>query len=329
VFREVQNLRAIAILAVILIHVTATFTAVGSLTYVTGTALVLDTAVQFAVPLFIFISGFVLTIKNYPLSTFYFKRGSRILPAYLLFSVIYAAYFHHPILESILNANGSYHLPFFAAIFGFYLFYPVIMRLYFGKITLLVSLLIQLYFWQIPYAFWLQKLPIWLYYWTWTIFYFVLGIYVCKNYAKFQKTLDSLPMIWLILPALALWSLMALRWLNIYYGVRFIQTVSLNPLIDPALYVIQFGIAYKITTREISQVLKNVGEYSFGIYLIHVLILGEIVKVLSQYNVDCTNFIFYIILFIFTFFISYVVVSMWDRVRELLKTTNDRSHRYF
>lgn len=164
---EVQNLRAIAILAVILIHVTAKFTAVGSLTYVTGIALVLDSAAQFAVPLFICISGFVLTIKCYPLSTFYFRRGLTILPAYLLFSVIYATWLHKPILKSILTANASYHLPFFAIIFGLYLLYPLIMRLYFGEITLLISLLIQVYIWQVPYADWFYKmLPIWLNYWA-------------------------------------------------------------------------------------------------------------------------------------------------------------------
>jgi len=323
VLREVQNLRAFAVLAVILIHVTTSFTKVGHLTYVTGIALALDSAAQVAVPLFVCISGFVLSLKDYSFSTFYFKRASAILPAYLLFSVFYAMYFHKPILNSILDGKAAHHLHFFIIIFGLYILYPLIMRLYFGKITLLTSLLMQLYFWNLPYVSYLKTMPIWFYSWIGYIFYFVLGIYVCKNYAKIQKILENIPTIYIVAPTITLWVLRILYWLNSYYKIEYygrdlLQIVWINKLITIALFTGIFATAYKLVQHERFQILKKIGDYSFGIYLVHVLMLDKTFLMLSRHNIEPTEPIFYIFLFIITVIMSYAIIDIWHRIRERL-----------
>lgn len=320
--REIQNLRAFAVLAVILIHVTASFTKVGHLTHVTGIALALDSAAQVAVPLFVCISGFVLSLKNYSLSTFYFKRALAILPAYLLFSVFYAMYFHKPILNSILDGNAAYHLHFFIIIFGLYIIYPLIMRLYFGKITLIASLLMQLYFWNLPYVSYIKTMPVWFYSWIGYIFYFVVGIYICKNYAKIQKILENMPMIYIVVPTIILWVVRILYWLKNYYKIDYqiemLQIVWINKLITIALFVGIFTTAYKLVQHEKSQILKKIGDYSFGIYLVHVLILDKTVQMLLRYNIDQTEPLFYIFSFMSTIIISYVIIDIWHSIRERL-----------
>lgn len=321
--REVQNLRAFAVLAVILIHVTTSFTKVGHLTYVTGIALALDSAAQVAVPLFVCISGFVLSLKNYSLSTFYFKRALAILPAYLLFSVFYAIYFHKPILNSILDGNAAYHLHFFIIIFGLYIIYPLITRLYLGKITLITSLLMQLYFWNLPYVSYIKTMPIWFYSWIEYIFYFVLGIYVCKNYSKIQKILENMPIMYIVAPTIILWLVRILYWLKSYYKIYYyeidiLQILWINRLITIALFAGIFMTAYKLVQHERSPIIKKIGDYSFGIYLVHVLILDKTVQMLLRYNIDQTEPLFYIFLFIITTIISYFIVDIWHGIRERL-----------
>jgi surface polysaccharide O-acyltransferase-like enzyme len=323
VLREVQNLRAFAVLAVILIHVTASFTKVGHLTYVTGIALALDSAAQVAVPLFVCISGFVLLLKNYSLSTFYFKRSLAILPAYLFFSVFYAMYFHKPILNSILDGKAAHNLYFFTVIFGLYILFPLIKRLYFGEITLITSLLMQLYFWNLPYVSYLKTMPIWFYSWIGYIFYFVLGIYVCKNYAKIQKILENIPTIYIVSPTIILWILRILYWLNSYYKIEYygrdlLQIVWINKLITIALFTGIFATAYKLVQHDRSQILKKIGDYSFGIYLVHVLMLDKIFQMLSRQNIEPTEPVFYIISFIITVIMSYAIIDIWHRIRERL-----------
>jgi surface polysaccharide O-acyltransferase-like enzyme len=302
IFDEIQVLRAMAILAVVLIHVTANFVNGGGLTYTTGAALVLDSAAHFAVPLFICISGFVLTLKTYSLKTFFLKRVS-ILPTYIVFSIIYAIYFNRPIVASVLNADGGYHLGFFATICGLYLFYPAIMRLYIGWPTLLASLIIELFFWQVPYA---SMLPIWLYSPLGGIFHFVLGIYACKNNDRIRMILlERTPIILLIFPAMTLWGMTASSWLNRYYGVGLVMS---HPLIEPTLYLLIFLILYKTSLHPIFGVLGKMGHYSFGIYLIHVLILEETIRMLGMSRADP---LFYILGFIITVCISYIAIGIW------------------
>lgn len=96
----------------------------------------------------------------------------------------------------------------------------------------------------------------------------------------------------------------------------------MHPLLKPAFYVIIFIISFRIASRERSQILRNLGDYSFGIYLVHVLILEKAVSVLSQYNIVRTDIVFYIILFMFTLVISYVVVSIWHAMCTKLPTND-------
>jgi len=198
----------------------------------------------------------------------------------------------------------------------------LITRLYFGKITLIASLLMQLYFWNLPYVSYIKTMPIWFYSWIGYIFYFVLGIYICKNYAKIQKILENMPMIYIVVPTIILWVVRILYWLKNYYKIDYqidmLQIVWINKLITIALFVGIFTIAYKLVQHEKSQILKKIGDYSFGIYLMHVLILDKTVQILLRYNIDQTEPLFYIFSFMSTIIISYVIIDIWHSIRERL-----------
>jgi surface polysaccharide O-acyltransferase-like enzyme len=108
---------------------------------------IIDVFSHFAVPSFIFISGFVLSHNyNGPFSKklFYKKRAKSILPQYMIFSIFYIIFdillsslnvnvYSVSILKVIfdlLTANSYYHLWFFALIIQFYMFYPYLIEIY-------------------------------------------------------------------------------------------------------------------------------------------------------------------------------------------------------
>ena len=110
---EIDYLRCFAILAVIYIHTAAATTRVDEIPNLDLFPVIyLENLAQFAVPLFICISGFVLYLSYKPsegVRSFYRKRYMRIIPPYLLFSAVYliANIFKTRFSEGIWNPSGE------------------------------------------------------------------------------------------------------------------------------------------------------------------------------------------------------------------------------
>ena len=86
-------LRDLAMLAVMLIHVTSTYIAAESHVTFLGMnlALFLNQASRFSVPLFLFLSGYSLGIGDKPMTyrAFLKRRASRVLAPYLVWVLVY------------------------------------------------------------------------------------------------------------------------------------------------------------------------------------------------------------------------------------------------
>ncbi len=198
--QEFDYIRAAAALAVIAIHVTAS--------YMDFTlAYLWNHAVRFAVPLFIIISGFLLYYTDryaavLPARAFYKKRLDRILWPYFIWTLLYSllnAYFlslKSPLLflstlgKDLLWGTGYYHLWFLPIILQLYILYPLLRRwmekdpraLLLGSLTISLAAqsLIYLYMLHIislpaQYSlFYVRAFPVWL-------FYFVFGMFVARK----------------------------------------------------------------------------------------------------------------------------------------------------
>jgi peptidoglycan/LPS O-acetylase OafA/YrhL len=219
---EIEYLRGFAILAVIAIHTSAIFLKIQNINMLLITNTIIDVFSHFAVPLFIFISGFVLSLKYKGLfsqKTFYEKRAKSIFPPYIIFSALYLLF---RIVESEINGNlkfpsveeitfsfftasSYYHLWFFGLIIQFYIFYPYITKL-FEVFTNNNKTLLFIFLIFITQQAWLVIESISITYLTSStyfnsiayfnivlqlllsriflshIFYFILGIYMCQNY---------------------------------------------------------------------------------------------------------------------------------------------------
>jgi surface polysaccharide O-acyltransferase-like enzyme len=317
--REIQALRGIAIISVVLIHTVSAFVFMPAINAVSASALVIDVFSHFAVPLFIFISGFVLALKSYSLETFYLRRFKSVVPAYLIFSVLYAVYYQKDIINSILMANAETHLPFLKIIMTLYLLYPFIIKLYDfkeGKLNPLMLILTSLVLVISPiptfstHLSFLNVLP-----------YFLVGIYVSRNYDTIHTRIELLnPMIVLIL-ILPLWAIEAQCWFSRYYSSYRILPIINTNLLPIILYILIFIFIYKAAIK--LPIMSLVGNYAFGIYLVHQFFMNEIRRILYSIGLYYVYPPYYIILFITAFTLSFMAAIIWSKASCIFKNQFD------
>ena len=319
--QEIRTMRAFAILAVVAIHTMASFTSC-ELTITTSLALIVDSAAHFAVPLFIFISGFVLTLKTYPIQVFYYRRFLKIIPVYIGISILYSIYYQKPIIDSILNFNAVDVLGFFKYIIALYLFYPVIIKFCRGWSALPIAFFIQVLFQSITLKIDFLNMikpifdPL-----TAMLFYFVLGIYVSQNYEKIKGIINSSPWIWLIPTFLTYWSLIIMSWLDRFYMLQ-VPSISFGSSMFVLFYIIEFILIFKWSINNKISTLDKIADHSFGIYLTHMIILEETKNLLIQAGIGPDLMIFYLIIFWITILMSYTVVWCWHSLVRLVKNSS-------
>jgi probable poly-beta-1,6-N-acetyl-D-glucosamine export protein len=144
---EMDMARGLATLAVVAIHVSADpliqNARGGGITWL---YLLANVAARFAVPVFVTLSGMGLAFSRRPEGYFSFekRRLSKLLPAYICWSVLYSltrGYLDGPatlmqslrvpvwhVLTDILTGEGSYHLYFVPLIVILYLLFPLLRR---------------------------------------------------------------------------------------------------------------------------------------------------------------------------------------------------------
>ncbi len=229
-FDEVNILRAIAILAVISIHVSDHFKIMSDITVLTSVYMAIDAFSHFAVPLFICISGFVLYNKysgRIEIKNFYEKRLKSVVPQYIIFSTFYlgVTYVGSLVLGNSFNLDiphviywygtgGSYyHLWFFVLIIQFYILYPIIVWIfdYCKSRDRTSELLVASFFIGVIYtAYPLPDIsllgistPILVVFTKFLgyLFYFILGMVVLERYDEvLQKYVSGRSFYWMAIP---------------------------------------------------------------------------------------------------------------------------------
>jgi len=348
-FEEINILRAFAILAVISIHVSANFTKMISINLLATAYMAIDELSQFAVPLFICISGFVLYNKysgTIALKIFYEKRLLSLLPPYLVISTFYLVipYIISIVLAKPVNldipyivyqyATGGcyYHLWFFVLIIQFYLVYPAIIWVYRyydsrdRSIDLLFGAFLVGFFYNVyPVSHVLWVDPIFLRY----LFYFVLGMVVRSRYEELTlKPLTITSLYCMSVPLLfgTIFGTFNLAQEFFAFDKAKILPVSgaywcwLTAMITPLFFVVMFAFCLGLSLHIISRnrttfrLMEKIGHYSFGIYLVHAFVLYVIVLVFSSFGFDWNNWLFYPLTFCLTLFFSILSVEVIQKL---------------
>ena len=345
---EIDYLRGFAILAVIMIHTSAAFVAVGKLNSLVIANVCIDVFSQFAVPLFVLTSGVVLSLRYGivdSLWAFYGRRAKSIVPQYLIFSFGYvlfsairgASLTLGKVIFGLLTASSHYHLWFFAIIIQFYILYPAIIRgyHYFNcrknmRTFFLLSLFAQLS-WSVLRII-LNYLPFrgssgsenllgiaWDRLSLSYLFYFVMGVHIGQNLESFKTRLQTTKFYRILAVSILLTTVISLFWIiglvNYSYFYDIPPYYFLVPtILEPALYSSIFVLCYKVSRclleagSVIACAIYRFGKLSLGIYLIHELFRSTIVLLLRRININSEDWIFYPLVFIATAILSYASV---------------------
>jgi len=141
----VDNLRAFATFAVILLHVSAPilykYGSISNFSWWIGN--IYDSSVRFCVPIFLMLSGALMYPKTYELSDFFKKRFSRILFPFVFWSLVYILHdlsikFYNGdvmtmkeiavVIFTKVKDGASYHLWYIYMLIGIYMIFPIFQK---------------------------------------------------------------------------------------------------------------------------------------------------------------------------------------------------------
>jgi surface polysaccharide O-acyltransferase-like enzyme len=288
----INNLRLIALLAVIILHCTSLllmqFGKVPLNTWLVADFL--NALVRFAVPCFVMITGALLLPKDYELVGFFKKRLTRVVIPFVFWSLIYIAYswyneelaFTNDLwmnIKLVLHQlkNGScYHLWYVYMLIGLYFIIPII-----GKFVRNASENETLYFLLVWFGVMMFNQPylsrfnpsIDMHYFTGYIGYLVLGNYLASKEFNIPNLRSWLIFIFIFSILLITWG----SWFITQYpnipGTMFYEPVN------PAVLMLSANVflIVKYTVPKVPLVIIKIrdfiGGYNYGIYLGHALVL--------------------------------------------------------
>ncbi|GBE56890.1 acyltransferase family protein [archaeon BMS3Bbin16] len=301
---EITLLRGLAIIGVVAIH---SHPPPLSLGFLGLNKLYIEELSKFSVPLFIFISGLVLTFRytgeTIVYTDFLKRRFEKILIPYLAWSGIYLLYRYlyksetfslFAIAKKFLIGSAYFHLYYVFLILQFYLLFPLFLRLiqrFKNRKTALLSIaaalnLIFIAFYEstllIP-----ERLPRRIFiFW---IFYFILGAVIGGDLKNNKRSaadkisykllipLFAASLIYLLAPAgLPLGSKLDVFWLmkkTFFYAALFI------------LLSYKLASESNFPTHNIAlKPITSLGKYSLGIYLAHLIILEPLSTIILNRN---------------------------------------------
>lgn len=338
---EIDYLRCFAILAVIYIHTAAATTRVDEIPNLDLFPVIyLENLAQFAVPLFICISGFVLYLSYKPsdgVRSFYRKRYMRIIPPYLLFSAVYliANIFKTRFSDGIWNipssadvisaymfAESNPHMWFFLIIIELYLIYPILERIYnyilklkiegpFIITALLLQLLWNTYSSDMSVVIDGMSHPLTNKIFLCMIFYFVLGICISNHYDQVRHFLKTS---WMCIISVITGLLCVIVPLQL--SVTNIENSAIGVIgyCTVAIFVL-FSLGIYLADNSKCTLFVTIGVYSFGIYLIHPLIQGFFGYIIFPViGINPSMYLYYLLVFISTSIISILGVYLIQKL---------------
>lgn len=298
--RELDIVRAVAILGVLIIHITAQATVEippGSRSQIIY--LVVNKLNNFAVPVFVMISGLVLFYRysgqwnGREALKFYGKRIQYILLPYLLWAFFYYIYYQWlpeknwaavqvdwlRFADALRWGQTSYHLYFIVLILQFYLLFPLLMTAvqrwaWLRKHLIAVGVIFQVAFYG--YQLWMGPFerPATLF-GTYTGL-FAIGAAIGMNYEAFRRSF--LQMWWVL--GLALLSgytyalVFVLRQFSIDFGAVALEILLNVYALTIFICLLWIGAQLIKDAPRLSAALSSLGAASFGIYFIHPAILS-------------------------------------------------------
>jgi surface polysaccharide O-acyltransferase-like enzyme len=314
----IDYLRVVSTLAVVIIHVSA----IGVMTLNIGgddwiISNFYDSLSRFCVPVFFMISGALLLDKDYELKEFFKKRITRIIPPLLFWSIAYFIYHQKknifenfefvPFLEKLTRSllyGSEYHLWFVYTLIGMYLCIPILSKWIKNSSLLYVIYFLSIWFFSNLYripsiVIYLPKIDISNF--SGYIGYMLLGYFLIKRKFKYKYLY-----LVLFIASTAI-TFLGTHYFSLHKGVfyeYFYDYMSIN-VVFASSFLFLFFKNSNYNSKSLNNIVSVISRYSFGIYLIHALVL----ELLDQLSVNM--FITIPILSIPIVSILCLVISLW------------------
>lgn len=329
---EYDLLRGFAILAIVTIHTGAFYNTIDASNMIVPIVAYLTHLADFGVPVFFFVSGFVLTLRYFDvldMKGFYRRRLNVIVLPYLAFSALYIAYNFITIPDytasmaawSIVLFNATGIFWFIAVLLQLYLLFPFLMRWQRSSERrgrpweMLAASTVAYVIW---YAFILepvaaaidavaQPVPGFGDIVATRVFigflpFFALGIWAQRSpyWEVLTKKLGSLIVVPIVLAVAVLLTILSSGFWWAMAVLPF-TVLILGPL---------YRLSRWLLSRKgvMNSAFRTMGEYSYGIYLAHILIIAVIVNRLWAVGIFADQWGFYLILLIGTIVLSIAVL---------------------
>lgn len=288
-----EILRGIAILGVVSIHSTSIGYKFENTSFDFIGTVIWRQLINFSVPLFLAISGYFAASKNFENRDDYTNFLKRQLPKvcipYLFWSIIYIIPLVikgtsiKRIIFLLVTFQTSFHFYFILLIIQYYILLPVLQKmknLNGLSAAAVISLLSCLTIFTLRYYLDIN-IPLYIYagvFPTWIVF-FVLGIYIRAN--GIGMSLKKLAMLLIIGFIFSILETFAIHRIfnDLGDGVSAIKVSSFFYSTCVILFL------FKVHDKNIinSNLLSNLGEISFGIYLSHIILLRQLIIFLDKF----------------------------------------------
>lgn len=294
-YQWISNLRVLATISVVFLHVssalTVNFDSINISNWWLGN--VFGSCVRFCVPIFVMLTGALLLPQNISIDIFFKKRLKRVILPFLFWSVIYVIayslieysqgenitfiYFLHALVDGLINGS-AFHLWYIYMLIGLYLVIPVLSRwirnstekeiLYFLIIWFLVAMVIG------KFESLKNITPI---YYSGYIGYLILGYYLSIKSFETKNNIKSIA-IFLFLLGVTI-TIVGTYLISERMGVlshAFYDYLTPNVLIASIGIFLLFRFYIKVTNQFLLKIIFFIDKYSYGIYLIHILVLSSL-----------------------------------------------------
>jgi surface polysaccharide O-acyltransferase-like enzyme len=235
------------------------------------------------------------------------------------------------VLKKVIVFNASSHLWFFHILFSFYLLYPMIRKVYDYfvirseiKKLIIIAIVLQLS-WAIgdivlPRDLKIISIALFATKFLGWIAYFILGMLACSCKEILIKAVNT-NISRIVSTIIASVLIISIIWVDVYFGAKNvilrISGTALDLILFSAIIALLLLVSTKLdrTNSALKKALLCIGNYSFGIYLVHIVHMRLFNKFIApMMNVNPSSWLFYLSLFFFMLGMSTITVDIISKL---------------
>ncbi len=304
--------------------------------------LIVDTynsIVRWAVPTFIMISGALFLGREIPIKTIYSKYIFRIITAFIFWTLVYALFSNEPLFSKFKQIiQGYYHMWFLFLIVGMYISVPILkciirdekLTKYFLLVSFIVAFILPTIT-QLANSFGPEisiktmesintdLINMSINSFLGMGFYYVLGYYIDNKLVEIKHKVYIYVLGFLGLLLTVLLSYTSTKLVKVPQS-GFYSNYQLNVLFySVAAFLLIKNLFKNGINEKIDKFVGRIAKYSFGIYLVHVLIIEQLESICGINGLSYQPIIFIPILALIIFVIACIISAVINHIPILRK----------